>query len=77
VRVRWRRRKVDPYGCSFCQDENNRNYGHLDYVAQEDESGIHLLRCPRCDALYEDNSHDEPTPVDETAASLRWGYERS
>jgi hypothetical protein len=64
----------EPAGCGFCQDFQTRNFGHLDYVAIEEEAGVHLLRCPRCGALYEDDSHHDPSIVSTDEAEGRWSY---
>jgi hypothetical protein len=67
---------VEPSSCGFCRDLHNRNFGHLEYVAVEDETGIHLLRCPMCGTLYEDDSHNDPLMVPVERAVERWGYGR-
>jgi hypothetical protein len=43
----------DQFGCDYCRDEQNRLYGHVTQIADSEERGMILLRCPRCRALYE------------------------
>ncbi len=48
-------RKSDwDFGCDDCRDDSNRFYGHLDQIGSNADRGMILLRCPRCNALYED-----------------------
>ncbi len=61
-------------GCPYCRDFQNRNFGHLDYVAVESDTGVHLLRCPRCNTLYQDDSSNDPLAVPISEAEERWGY---
>jgi hypothetical protein len=41
------------YGCAYCADNGKRWYGHVTQIASSEERGTILLRCPRCDSLYE------------------------
>jgi len=41
------------FGCDYCEDDQNRFYGHVKQLAADDERGMILLRCPRCGTLYE------------------------
>ena len=41
------------FGCDYCEDDQNRFYGHVKQLAADDEREKILLRCPRCEALYE------------------------
>ena len=61
-------------GLRLCRDCQNRNFGHLDYVAIEQGSGAHLLRCPGCGSLYEDDNRNDPSLVSMAQAKERWSY---
>jgi hypothetical protein len=50
------------FGCEYCADEQNRFYGHVTQIGSSEARGRILLRCPRCDALYENT----PAGPDET-----------
>jgi hypothetical protein len=41
------------FGCDYCEDDQNRFYGHVKQLAADDARDRILLRCPRCKALYE------------------------
>lgn len=41
------------YGCAYCADDQNRWYGHVTQIASSEERGTILIRCPRCETLYE------------------------
>jgi hypothetical protein len=41
------------FGCEFCADRTNRNYGDVIQIGSSYERLTLLLRCPRCGALYE------------------------
>jgi hypothetical protein len=43
------------FGCDFCRDDQNRFYGHVVQIASDERRGMLLLRCPRCEALYENS----------------------
>jgi hypothetical protein len=49
----WLRGDDVQYGCSYCADDANRAFGHVEQVASNDAFGI-LIRCPRCSSLYQD-----------------------
>ena len=40
------------WGCAYCADPNNHQYGHLDQILDEG-GGVILLRCPRCQWIYQ------------------------
>ena len=63
------------YGCAFCRDYQNRNFGHLNYIAVEPKTGVRLLRCPVCRSLYQDDNHSDPCPVSPSEAEKGWGYQ--
>jgi hypothetical protein len=58
-----RRRPVESqdgvWGCDFCADSDNRDFGHLDQVLGND-GGVALLRCPLCQVIYlpSDDGHN-------------------
>lgn len=41
----------DVYGCEYCADSDNRQFGHLDQLCDE-SGGVLLLRCPLCSTFY-------------------------
>ena len=51
--VRRRESQQAEFGCDFCADEQNRFFGHVTQIASDDATGLVLLRCPRCEAYYE------------------------
>lgn len=40
-------------GCSYCADEANMYFGHVQQIASDERSRTLLLRCPHCGALYQ------------------------
>jgi len=42
-----------------CQEDENRFYGHVTQIGSSGSRGMVLLRCPRCDALYENNTEGD------------------
>jgi hypothetical protein len=52
---------VVDFGCDYCADYQNRNYGHVTQIASDEQRKMLLLRCPRCGVLYETPS-DEDLP---------------
>ena len=44
---------LEQFGCDYCRDPSNRFYGHVTQVASDEMRRTILLRCPRCNALYE------------------------
>jgi hypothetical protein len=44
------------FGCDFCADDQNRLYGHLVQVGSNETRRTILLRCPRCNTLYENTA---------------------
>jgi len=44
------------FGCGFCEDDQNRLYGHVTQIASDDERRMILLQCPRCGAFYENSA---------------------
>jgi DinB family protein len=69
---------TDQFGCGYCRDSQNRFYGHVTQISSNEERGMILLRCARCDALYE-NTLRGPDRTrrlsDEEAARLFPDYE--
>jgi hypothetical protein len=41
------------FGCDYCEDDQNRWYGHVTQIASDEQRKMLLLRCPRCGTLYE------------------------
>jgi hypothetical protein len=48
-------RSID-FGCDYCQDDQNRLYGHVPQIASDEQRRMLLLRCPRCGSLYENSA---------------------
>jgi hypothetical protein len=44
---------VTGFGCDFCRDSANRDYGHVEQIATHATESAVLIQCPRCGALYE------------------------
>lgn len=57
-----KRARAEDFGCDYCADAQNRFYGHVTQIGSNEELGLVLLRCPRCDSLYE----TAPRGADET-----------
>lgn len=72
-RWRYRPNRDVSFGCEYCADDHNRQYGHVQQIGYSDETGRILLRCPRCSALY-DASHveDEVERLDVATAAERF-----
>ena len=51
--VKYARYEAVDFGCDYCRDDQNRWYGHVTQIASSEERETILLRCPRCNALYE------------------------
>jgi hypothetical protein len=49
------------WGCDYCADADNRYYGHVTRVAQRDDYDFVLMRCPKCQAFYEETPAGENT----------------
>lgn len=47
------------FGCDYCEDDQNRWYGHVTQIGSSEERRMLLLRCPRCGALYENTPKGE------------------
>lgn len=47
------------FGCDYCQDDQNRLFGHVTQIASDEARRMILLQCPRCSSLYE-NTPDGP-----------------
>ena len=60
--MRFRRKRRVEFGCDYCRDDQNRFFGHVTQVASDETRQMILLRCPRCEALYENS----PAGRDET-----------
>lgn len=43
------------FGCEYCADDTNRWYGDVTQIASSEARHTLLLRCPRCDTLYENS----------------------
>lgn len=41
------------YGCDYCADDQNRQFGHVTQVGTHATDSLLLLRCPRCGVFYE------------------------
>ena len=62
------------FGCDYCQDDQNRLYGHVTQICSDDSRERILLRCPRCNALYEYNDRGEDVTRRLTEAEARELY---
>jgi hypothetical protein len=49
------------FGCGYCRDARNRRNGNITQVARDGISRVILLRCPRCQALYEVDTVEDTT----------------
>jgi hypothetical protein len=67
----FRRDQPVDFGCDFCADDQNRWFGHLPQVATNEETGLILIRCPRCGWLYEDAAGGDDQTQHLTAAEAR------
>jgi hypothetical protein len=47
------------FGCDYCRDDQNRWYGHVTQIGSSEERRTILLRCPRCETLYENSPAGE------------------
>lgn len=47
------------FSCDYCLDDQNRLYGHVTQIGSDESRKMILLRCPRCDALYENSYKGE------------------
>lgn len=47
------------FGCDYCEDNQNRWYGHVKQIGSNEERGMILIRCPKCGALYENTPFGE------------------
>jgi hypothetical protein len=47
------------FGCEYCADDQNRWFGHVTQIGSNEARMMILLRCPRCDALYENAAEGE------------------
>jgi hypothetical protein len=58
------------FGCDFCADHTNRNYGDVTRIGSSHQRLTLLLRCPHCGALYENTPRgpDRTRRIDETEA---------
>lgn len=72
-------RDVVNFGCDYCADDQNRFFGHVEQVADNEERGMILIRCPRCGALYENTPAGEDRTrrlTDDEAEALFPGFRR-
>lgn len=49
------------FGCDYCADDQNRWYGHLEQIGSSEERRMILLRCPKCETLYENTPKGDDT----------------
>jgi hypothetical protein len=58
------------FGCDFCADQANRNYGHVTQIGRSYRRLTLLLCCPRCGALYENTPRgpDRTRRIDQAEA---------
>jgi hypothetical protein len=58
------------FGCDYCADYQNRNYGHVTQIGSDPRRGMILIRCPMCGVLYENSGkgEDETRRLDEVEA---------
>lgn len=59
------------FGCDYCADAANRDYGHVEQLATHPTESALLIQCPRCGALYD---HSWRTDTRLTAAEARVRY---
>jgi hypothetical protein len=43
------------FGCDYCADDQNRLFGYVTQIDNNEARRMVLLRCPRCGALYENS----------------------
>ena len=53
--MRFLRRREAEFGCDYCRDGDNRYYGHVPRIDEDELRGMVLMRCPHCGALYEES----------------------
>ena len=58
------------FGCDYCADYQNRNFGHVTQIGWNERRRMILIRCPRCGAMYENTPEEEDLTrrLDETEA---------
>jgi hypothetical protein len=47
------------FGCEYCADFQNRNFGHVNQIGSDAARGLILIRCPMCRSLYENTPEGE------------------
>jgi hypothetical protein len=52
-------RSMVNFGCDYCEEDQNRWYGHVKQIASAEDRKMILLRCPRCGTLYENTPEGE------------------
>ena len=60
------------FGCDFCGDWQNRNFGHVTQIGTDLDRGMILIRCPQCGSLYENSIEGEDATrlLDEAEARI-------
>jgi hypothetical protein len=67
------------FGCEYCADDQNRFFGHVEQIADDEERRMILIRCPRCGTLYENTPAGEDQSrrlTEEEAEALFPGFPR-
>lgn len=67
------------FGCDYCADDQNRWFGHVEQIADDEERRMILIRCPRCGTLYENTpAGDDRTRrlTEDEAKALSPNYRR-
>jgi hypothetical protein len=47
------------FGCEYCAEDQNRFFGHVEQIADDEEREMILILCPHCGALYENTPAGE------------------
>ena len=60
------------FGCDYCADWQNRNFGHVTQIGTDPDRGMILIRCPMCETLYENSveGEDATRRLDEVEARI-------
>jgi len=67
------------FGCDYCEDDQNRWYGHVTQVAASEDREMILIKCPRCGTLYENTPAGEDATrrlTEDEAEALYPSYRR-